>query len=86
VLIEWITKSHELPGLRDNALVQHGHIFESILERNPEKARQAMQSHLRTFQRAYTLLGRIVDSSPGHVSAAAFNAGLMDRSPHETKP
>ena len=63
VLIEWIMKSQELPGLRENALVQHEQIFESIVDRNPAKARESMQSHLRTFQRAYTLLGRIVNSN-----------------------
>jgi GntR family transcriptional repressor for pyruvate dehydrogenase complex len=63
VLIEWIMKSQELPGLRENALVQHERIFKSILERNSDGAREAMQAHLRTFQRAYTLLGKIVDSN-----------------------
>jgi GntR family transcriptional repressor for pyruvate dehydrogenase complex len=63
VLIEWIRKSQELPGLRENAMVQHEQIFDSIAERNPAKAREAMQSHLQTFQRAYTLLGKIVNSS-----------------------
>ena len=63
VLIEWIMKSQELPGLRENALVQHEQIFKSIAEHNPAKARDAMQSHLKTFQRAYTLLGKIVNSN-----------------------
>lgn len=63
VLMEWIMKSQELPGLRENALVQHGKIFESIAEGNAQGAREAMQAHLRTFQRAYTLLGRMVDSN-----------------------
>lgn len=63
VLIEWIMKSQELPGLRENALVQHEKIFQTIAEHNPMKAREAMQSHLETFQRAYTLLGRIVNSN-----------------------
>ena len=62
VLIEWITKSQELPGLRENALAQHKKIFESIADHNPVKAREAMQAHLQTFQRAYTLLGKMVDS------------------------
>jgi hypothetical protein len=33
VLIEWIRKSQELPGLRENAMVQHEKIFDSIAER-----------------------------------------------------
>ena len=56
-------KSQELPGLRENAIVQHETISQSILDRNPAKAREAMQAHLQTFQRAYTLLGRIVNSN-----------------------
>lgn len=72
VLIEWIRKSQELPGLRENALAQHKRIFESIAGRNPAKAREAIQEHLRTFQRAYTLLGKIGDLSPTvPVSAAS---------------
>lgn len=59
VLIEWIAKSQELPGLRENALEQHALICARISERNAAGARAAMESHLSTFQRAYTLLGRI---------------------------
>jgi GntR family transcriptional repressor for pyruvate dehydrogenase complex len=62
VLMEWITKSQELPGLQENAVVQHKRIYESIRDRNSQKAREEMATHLTTFQRAYTLLGRIVDS------------------------
>lgn len=63
VLIDWITKSQELPGLRENALRQHEQIFEHIAHQNPAKAREAMQAHLQTFQRAYTLLGRITTNA-----------------------
>jgi len=59
LLIEWIAKSQELPGLRENAHEQHKRILQSILDRDPESAREEMQAHLQTFQRAYTLLGRI---------------------------
>jgi DNA-binding FadR family transcriptional regulator len=65
VLTEWIMKSQELPGLRENALKQHEKILESIADRNPAKAREAMQAHLQTFQRAYTLMGKIV-KGPAH--------------------
>lgn len=71
VLIEWITKSQELPGLRENALVQHEKIFESIADRNAGKAREAMQAHLRTFERAYKLLGKLVHSSSANPAMAA---------------
>jgi GntR family transcriptional repressor for pyruvate dehydrogenase complex len=75
VLIEWIRKSQELPGLRENAMVQHEKIFDSIAERNPAKAREAMQSHLQTFQRAYTLLGKIVNSNMA--SSGSFVGGAQ---------
>jgi len=68
VLVEWIAKSQELPGMRENALEQHARIFESIREGNPQRAREAMHAHLATFQGAYTLLGKI---AVGHGLEAA---------------
>ncbi|HXE11064.1 MAG TPA: FadR/GntR family transcriptional regulator [Bryobacteraceae bacterium] len=59
LLVEWIAKSQELPGVRRNAQEQHERIFKSIADKNPEAARNEMQAHLETFQRAYKLLGRI---------------------------
>jgi GntR family transcriptional repressor for pyruvate dehydrogenase complex len=63
VLIEWIMRSQELTGLQEKALHQHEKIFESIVNRNPVKARESMEEHLSAYQRAYTLLGRIVHGS-----------------------
>lgn len=63
LLTEWITKSQELPGLRANAQEQHERILACIAQHNPAGAREAMRAHLETFQRAYTLLGKISDSS-----------------------
>lgn len=63
LLAEWITKSQELPGMRENAQKQHRRIYKSIVGRDPEKAREEMRAHLNTFQRAYKLLGRIVGKS-----------------------
>jgi GntR family transcriptional regulator, transcriptional repressor for pyruvate dehydrogenase complex len=63
---EWIEKSQELPGLRENAHLQHRKIFEAVREKNPEKARKAMEAHLQTFQRAFTLLGKITDGSTAY--------------------
>jgi GntR family transcriptional repressor for pyruvate dehydrogenase complex len=63
VLIEWIMKSQELLAIRENALRQHEKIFESIVNRNPVKARESMEEHLSAYQRAYTLLGRIVHAN-----------------------
>jgi GntR family transcriptional repressor for pyruvate dehydrogenase complex len=72
VLIEWIMKSQELPGLRENALVQHRKIFESIRDHRPQAAREAMETHLQTFQRAYNLLGKI--GEPNQNSSAGVRA------------
>ncbi len=74
LLVEWITKSQSLPGMRENAHEQHQRITKSIRERNSEAARLEMREHLRTFQRAYTLLGRISDAEGG---ADAVGAGVM---------
>ncbi|MBV9223855.1 MAG: FadR family transcriptional regulator [Acidobacteriaceae bacterium] len=64
LLAEWITKSQELPGMRENAQEQHKRIYKSIVRRDPEKARKEMKAHLNTFERAYKLLGRLSDSGP----------------------
>lgn len=63
LLVEWIAKSQELPGVPENAQEQHQRIFKSIADRNPDAARKEMQAHLETFERAYKLLGRM--SGPG---------------------
>jgi GntR family transcriptional repressor for pyruvate dehydrogenase complex len=72
LLVEWIAKSQELPGLLENAHEQHKRILASIAGHDPQSARREMQAHLETFQRAYTLLGRISNSaaqSPSVLSA-----------------
>src|SRR5689334_16018603 len=46
LLLEWIEKSQELPGVRENAHEQHRRILKSIAEHNPEAARREMQAHL----------------------------------------
>jgi len=58
---EWIAKSHELPGKKENAQKQHRRILDAIIQRDPEKARKAMEAHLLTFRRALSLLERISD-------------------------
>lgn len=64
LLAEWIAKSQELPGLVANAHEQHARIFKAITERDPAAARREMRAHLETFQRAYSLLGRLSHSAP----------------------
>ena len=62
VLQEWIKKSQELPGLRENAHLQHRKIVQALKQRDPKRARHSMQVHLQTFHKALTLLGKITDA------------------------
>jgi GntR family transcriptional repressor for pyruvate dehydrogenase complex len=68
VLQEFIAKSQELPGIKDNAHAHHAKILAALRTRNPEKARRAMKAHLQTCERAFTLLDKIsegvADSQP----------------------
>lgn len=59
MLQEFIAKSQELPGIKQNAQDHHGKIYNAIRERNPEKARRAMRAHLQTCDKAFNLLGHI---------------------------
>ena len=59
VLKEWISKSQELPGIKENAFVQHGKILTAVRRHEPEKARHAMRTHLQTCEKMFNLLGRI---------------------------
>jgi GntR family transcriptional regulator, transcriptional repressor for pyruvate dehydrogenase complex len=59
LLVEWIQKSQQLPGLRENAQDQHKLIVEAIANRDAASARDQMRAHLETFERAYKLLGQI---------------------------
>ncbi len=58
-LEELITKSLLLPAGMELAHKQHRAILEVLKQRNPGKARQAMRSHLRAFQRGYKVLFQI---------------------------
>lgn len=59
VLKEWISKSQELPGIKENAHRQHAKIVAAVRRREPEKARYAMRTHLQTCEKMFSLLGRI---------------------------
>lgn len=61
VLEEWIAKSQELPGLRQNAQRQHAKILAAVRQGDPEKARRAMRTHLQTCEKVFTLLGKITE-------------------------
>lgn len=59
VLKEWIGKSQELPGIKENAHMQHARIVSAVRRREPDKARHAMRTHLQTCEKTFSLLGRI---------------------------
>ena len=63
LLAEWITKSQELSGMRENAQEQHRRIYRSIMKHDPERARKEMRAHLQTFEKAYKLLGRFSETA-----------------------
>jgi GntR family transcriptional repressor for pyruvate dehydrogenase complex len=76
LLVEWIEKSQELPGLLENAHEQHERIFKAIADHDAASSRHEMRRHLETFQRAYTLLGKISHSgSPTDLPEANTKAG-----------
>jgi GntR family transcriptional regulator, transcriptional repressor for pyruvate dehydrogenase complex len=59
VLKEWISKSQELPGIKENAHRQHAKILAAIRRREPDKAKHEMRAHLQTCEKMFSLLGRI---------------------------
>jgi GntR family transcriptional regulator, transcriptional repressor for pyruvate dehydrogenase complex len=59
VLKEWISKSQELPGIKENAHRQHAKILSAVRRREADKARHAMRTHLQTCEKMFNLLGRI---------------------------
>src|ERR1017187_4868746 len=62
VLQEFIAKSQELPGIKQNAHEHHAKILAALRQRNPEKARRDMRAHLQTCEKAFILLGRISET------------------------
>ncbi len=74
---EWIAKSHELPGKKENSLGQHRKILEAIRQRDPEKAQKAMEAHLLTFPRVFALLETMSESGTVAEPATA-KTGAVD--------
>lgn len=64
VLQDFIAKSQEMPGIKENAHEHHAKILAAIRQRNPDKARGEMRSHLQTCEKAFTLLERISEAVP----------------------
>jgi GntR family transcriptional repressor for pyruvate dehydrogenase complex len=63
VLQEFITKSQELPGIKQSAQDHHTRILTALRRRDPERARRAMRAHLSTCEKAFTLLGKIGETA-----------------------
>jgi GntR family transcriptional repressor for pyruvate dehydrogenase complex len=60
LLKEWISKSQELPGIKESAHQQHARILAAIRSREPDKARLTMRAHLQTCEKVFSLLGKIL--------------------------
>jgi GntR family transcriptional repressor for pyruvate dehydrogenase complex len=70
VLQEFISKSQELPGIKESAQEHHTRILSALRQRDPEKARRAMRAHLSTCEKAFSLMGKIGETSlTGNVRA-----------------
>jgi GntR family transcriptional repressor for pyruvate dehydrogenase complex len=77
VLQEFIRKSQELPGIKQNAHEHHAKILTALRQRNPEKAKREMRAHLQTCEKAFTLLEKISETAPagsGTVNGAPAKA------------
>jgi GntR family transcriptional repressor for pyruvate dehydrogenase complex len=73
VLQEFIAKSQEMPGIRENAHEHHAKILAALRQRNPEKAKREIRAHLHTCEKAFTLLEKISET------ATASGAGKRRR-------
>jgi GntR family transcriptional regulator, transcriptional repressor for pyruvate dehydrogenase complex len=82
VLQEFIAKSQELPGIKQNAHEHHAKILAALRQRNPEKARREMRAHLQTCDKAFTLLERISETAP---PAARSGNGALAPAPATDK-
>ena len=63
VLQEFIAKSQEMPGIRENAQEHHAKILAALRQRNPEKAKREIRAHLHTCEKAFTLLEKISETA-----------------------
>jgi GntR family transcriptional repressor for pyruvate dehydrogenase complex len=61
LLHEWIMKSQQTLEAKKIAHQQHVAILRTIMRRNPSRARAAMSSHLKTFQRGYALVRTVAE-------------------------
>ena len=59
ILREWISRSHRMPEIQQNAHKQHTKILAAIRRHDAEKARDLMRTHLQTCEQVYSLMERI---------------------------
>ncbi|HEX3876892.1 MAG TPA: FadR/GntR family transcriptional regulator [Bryobacteraceae bacterium] len=64
VLQDFIATSQELPGMKDSAHEHHARILAALRQRNPEKARREMRTHLQICEKAFSLLEKISEATP----------------------
>src|ERR1019366_5015259 len=81
VLQEFIDKSQELPGIKQNAHEHHAKILAALRQRNPEKARREMRAHLQICEKAFTLLGKISETATAGLGAGNGRRVRKFRSP-----
>lgn len=55
VLQEWILKAQTLPEHRQSSQRQHAKILAAVRQRDPDKARQAMRTHLQSCEKVFSL-------------------------------
>ena len=75
-LIEVSRRTNEMPGVPEAGLRQHWAIYRAIRENNPDKARQAMRTHLQAAERNAHILemaGEAAASLPARGTEAAQN-------------
>lgn len=65
---EFISKSQDLPGIRETAHQYHSKLISTLKERDPEKARRMMRKHLQTCEKAFHLIEKISDTTAKEVA------------------
>jgi GntR family transcriptional regulator, transcriptional repressor for pyruvate dehydrogenase complex len=71
-LIEVSRRTNEMPGVPEAGLRQHWAIYRAIRENNPDKARQAMRTHLEAAERNAHILEQ-TDHEPSDAPAAVVS-------------
>lgn len=69
---ELIIKTQQIPGAPELAYRHHRAILQALTRRDPHKARNAMRSHLRAFERRFRILSQASASEPENRDALAL--------------